>query len=139
MNQRHKDIIKRLRAVTVGCSPDMHEPDEQEVSARVVGYRLDNACGSSIELHKIIEGYQEYVIIVEAGRHEPYPAVHSEAFNLADLLAIVRNVDIEPSRCVETLSNVYEILSRFETDDEYDPIVRALKVIRDAQKEETND
>lgn len=59
--------------------------------------------------------------------------------DMDDLLAIVRNVHIQPSRCVETLSNVYEILSRFETDDEYDPIVRALNVIRDAQKNEAQE
>lgn len=140
MNQRHKDIIKRLRAVTVGSSEDMHEPDDQGVTAHVVGNHLDNENGSRIIDDAVIGGWQEFVVVVRQERENlMYDRIRVEQFNLADLLAIVRNVDIESSRCVETLSNVYEILSRFETDDEYDPIVRALNVIRDAQKEKTQE
>lgn len=73
MNQRHKDIIKRLREYDyygqyiVSCS------------------------------HSYGAGEMGIIISVENSEKEIMN------FGLRDLLAIVRNVDIEPSRCVETL------------------------------------
>ena len=97
MNQRHKDIIKRLRAVTVGCREDMHEPDEQGVFARAIGTDLDNSFGSMIDASLIEKGAQEIVIVLDQYWEDNYGELgHThDVFNLADLLAIVRNVDIE--------------------------------------------
>lgn len=83
MDSRLKDIRKRLLAITKGCTDDMHEPDNQDISARIVGDHLDNAFGEHIGTEAIEEGYQEYVVILR--RNNKF-----EKFNLADLIALAR-------------------------------------------------
>lgn len=61
-------------AAELGVRPDWHEPDEQEVSARVEGDRLDNATGASGACGEL------RVVITRDG--EPVAAV-----NLASLCA----------------------------------------------------
>lgn len=68
-----------------GLREDWHEPDEQEVSARVVGARLDNACCESISSRAILENFQEFVVIVE--REEGVKGQRI-LINLASLLAL---------------------------------------------------
>ena len=95
MTERHKDIVRRLRMVTVGCRRDMHEPDEQGVFARVLGTDLDNACGDRIDADLLESGSHEIVVVID--QYEPEYLggdYRHEIFNLADLLAIVRGVDI---------------------------------------------
>lgn len=41
--------------------PDWHEPDNQQVGARIIGDHLDNAMGDAITLDR---GYQEYVVVL---------------------------------------------------------------------------
>lgn len=83
------DDLKRLRRITDSCRPDMHEPDEQDVSARVVGTHLDNAFGDSVAEEAIARGYQEFVVILKrAGRKE-------QRFNLANLIALARMAKVE--------------------------------------------
>ena len=78
------DTIKNnLQEFTIECREDMHEPDEQEVSARVIGTVLDNAFGDSIRTHAIEQGYQEIVVILNKG-------MESMKINLADLIALAR-------------------------------------------------
>jgi hypothetical protein len=81
----HREMHARLLAITEGCRDDMHEPDEQGISARVVGTRLDNAFGDSVTGEFLERGYQELVVILEResdGR--------TEKFNLASLIALAR-------------------------------------------------
>ena len=46
--KRLSQIKNDLCLITEGCGEEMHEPDEQGVSARVIGTKLDNAFGPSI-------------------------------------------------------------------------------------------
>lgn len=95
MTERHKDIVRRLRMVTVGCQRDMHEPDEQGVFARVLGTDLDNACGDRVDVELLKFGSHEIVVAIEQYIPEYLGVYHvHDVFNLADLLAIVRGVDI---------------------------------------------
>jgi hypothetical protein len=64
--------------------PDWHEPDEQEVTAVVVGTKLDNAFGETIRPGAIVEGYQEIVICLRCDETGDKIAI-----NLANLLATV--------------------------------------------------
>lgn len=79
--------LERLRSITYGCRPDMHEPDEQGLRARVVGDHLDNACGDHIGVDQITRGFQEFVVILERFDDEVKGV---EVFNLADLIALAR-------------------------------------------------
>ena len=82
------DVLKRdatrLMAFVAETQPrdDWHEPDEQGISAHVVGNRLDNACGESISADACIRGYQELVVVLNDNKGEAH------AFNLANLLAL---------------------------------------------------
>lgn len=85
-----EDFELRLRDITEGCRPDMHEPDEQELTARVVGSHLDNAMGDRVEPELVEEGAQEFVVILERGDEGSGDAARSESFNLASLIALAR-------------------------------------------------
>lgn len=89
MTDLMRDFATRLLDVTEGCRPDLHEPDEQDLKARVVGDHLDNAYGETVMERMIVEGYQEFVVILKrfhagTGRHQ------TECFNLATLIALAR-------------------------------------------------
>jgi hypothetical protein len=90
MHEWMTEDLARLRSFTHNCREDMHEPDEQDLSARVVGDHLDNACGTSVAEDAIVRGYQEYVVVLKnhEGRHE--------RFNLACLVALARKAMIGP-------------------------------------------
>jgi hypothetical protein len=81
-------IGARLSAATAGCRRDMHEPDEQGLQARVVGFKLDNAQGEDVTEHGLEMGYQELVVVLD--RLYPKGGQKVERFNLADLLALAR-------------------------------------------------
>lgn len=71
-----KVYAKKLRDFTKECRVDMHEPDEQGVSARVTGRYFDNAYGDS--------GYgKEKIVILKKGKKE-------FKINLATLIAVAR-------------------------------------------------
>lgn len=78
-----RQFHERLLDITKGCRVDMHEPDEQDISALVVGDHLDNAFGEIIAGDAIKQGYQEYVVVLKRG-------IETEAFNLASLIALAR-------------------------------------------------
>ncbi len=82
-----QDAHKRLMIVTHGCRPDMHEPDEQGISAQIVGDHLDNACGNHVCDDAIANKYQEYVVIIDRNDRK-------EAFNLATLIALARMANV---------------------------------------------
>ena len=83
MDSRLQAIGKNLRKFTADCREDMHEPDEQNISASVVGTKLDNAFGAHISVSAIVGGYQEFVVIL----HAPEKSLE---INLADLIALAR-------------------------------------------------
>lgn len=64
-------------AARLRVRPDWHEPDEQQVSARVIGERLDNAMGAAVEPGNVGEFN---VVIAQNGRDVA-------VVNLATLLA----------------------------------------------------
>ena len=81
------EMLSLLLSITEGCRPDMHEPDEQGLSARVVGTILDNAFGDHIFEDLPGRDYQEIVIVLERdGR--------VEKFNLASLIALARKAQV---------------------------------------------
>lgn len=82
------DDIRKLVAITEGCRPDMHEPDEQDLKCWVVGDHLDNAFGNSIRPSAIVQGHQEYVVCLERFTGNEFL---TEQFNLATLIAWARN------------------------------------------------
>jgi len=80
MNKRQEAIWHRLVDITKGCRNDMHEPDEHGIKAKVVGNHLDNAFGDR-------QGSGEFVVIIDRDTD----TIHkTEAFNLADLIALAR-------------------------------------------------
>lgn len=80
-----RDYLDRLRSVTQGCRPDMHEPDEQGVTATVSGDHLDNAMGDD-------PAHSHGEFIVTIAREESHGTV-IEHFNLASLIALARRAD----------------------------------------------
>lgn len=90
-----RNDLMRLLKITEGCRPDMHEPDEQGLSARVIGDHLDNAMGERIDPYLIFSGAQELVVLLERSTDE---GVKTEAFNLATLIALARRADLSPAK-----------------------------------------
>lgn len=80
---------KKLLAITNGCRKDMHEPDEQGLSAGVIGTELNNAFGDTLILKALEGGYQEMLVILR--RDEYSPDIHEVGyFNLATLIAYAK-------------------------------------------------
>jgi hypothetical protein len=79
---REQEILRQLKLFTVDCRFDMHEPDEQGISAEVVGDHLDNAMGNCIMAESNIR--QEFVVILKNEDNEELKV------NLADLIALAR-------------------------------------------------
>jgi hypothetical protein len=84
------ELHTRLTKFTNACRDDMHEPDEQNVSAHVVGYSLDNAFGDGILPRAIEEGWQEFVVVLKKDG-----GLATERFNLATLIALARQAKPE--------------------------------------------
>ena len=83
-----KDVLERLQRITNDCREDMHEPDEQGLSADVHGHTLDNAFPAkevSRELRvKLTKGHGNEFI--------------TEYFNLATLIALARKADLTANK-----------------------------------------
>jgi hypothetical protein len=73
------DFNKRLLEATKDCREDMHEPDEQGVSALVSGYHLDNAMGDNP-----FDNCGEFTVAIVQDDGS------KEWFNLATLIALAR-------------------------------------------------
>jgi hypothetical protein len=82
----------RLRLKTAKCRPDMHEPDEQDIYARVTGTHLDNAFGDN-PYHNCLE------LTVGLGDEQGNDC---EWFNLADLIALARADHSDTLRAIES-------------------------------------
>jgi len=73
-----------LKKFAESCRVDMHEPDEQCISAHVIGDHLDNANGERIRLDAIEEKWQEFVVILTD------ESDNKCKINLATLIALAR-------------------------------------------------
>lgn len=95
-----KETLDRLRKITEGCRNDMHEPDEQQVSAVVSGYILDNAMGDhpAHNLGELTVGIQR--VVVDDPDSTDFPRathIETEWFNLATLIALARKAELKNS------------------------------------------
>ncbi len=93
---RFVELHARLLEATSGCQDNMHEPDEAGLVARVVGWKLDNASRERISEDALLGGYQALVVILD----KPDDGV-TEAFNLADLIALARAANSEALQKLE--------------------------------------
>lgn len=82
-----QETLNRLLKVTDGCRDDMHEPDEQGLSAEVHGHHLDNAFPPTSPGHeirvKLTRGHANQFV--------------TESFNLATLIALARKANLDES------------------------------------------
>jgi hypothetical protein len=62
----------------------MHEPDEQGLTAKVIGKKFDNAFGIDVSAKAIIHDYQELLLVLTKDEITDY------IFNLADIVALAR-------------------------------------------------
>ena len=76
-------FAERLLKITDGCRPDMHEPDEQGITAIATGWQLDNAMGDEPR-----DNFGELTVGIAKNKNlfENDP----EWFNLASLIALAR-------------------------------------------------
>ena len=81
------EMRDRLNRITDKCNVEMHEPDNSGVTARVIGYKLDNAMGDAIIEKALKDGWQELVVIIDNNGK-------NEQFNLACLIALARKASI---------------------------------------------
>jgi hypothetical protein len=79
LDERQRKILSDLQFVTRNCRPDMHEPDEQGISAIVTGFDLDNACGA--DPYSNCGEFTVAITTNDGGK---------TWFNLADLIALAR-------------------------------------------------
>ena len=79
MSELMEEMYSRLQRVTWGCYHDMHEPDEQGISAVVKGDHLDNAMGDNPETNC---GELTVGITNDSSK--------TEWFNLATLIALAK-------------------------------------------------
>ena len=77
LRQEHDRLVK----ITKPCRPDMHEPDEQGISAITTGWYLDNATGPGPSSSELCVG-------ISNDDGQTY-----EWFNLASLIAMARDTD----------------------------------------------
>lgn len=76
--------LDRLKKVTSHCRDDMHEPDNQDISAVVTGTHLDNAMGNDP-----YKNCCEFTVGITKGEGNSY-----EWFNLATLIALARKAEL---------------------------------------------
>lgn len=89
MNRYLEERLKKLKEFTRECREDMHEPDEVEISAEVIGTKLDNAFGEEIITSHLEEGWQELVVVMHDRDHTLFK------INLATLIALARKAKLE--------------------------------------------
>lgn len=102
-----KETLERLQQITEGCREDMHEPDEQGLSARVLGIKLDNAFPPSDPSH-------ELRVMLTRGEANQFV---TEYFSLATLIALARKADIAEANLVESTINSLELIRDYAIGD----------------------
>lgn len=83
--KRLEKILEELKDITSNCRIDMHEPDEQEITAHILGNKLDNAMGATIIPSLIENNNHEIVVIIRDNKYNEH-----SIFSLADLIALAR-------------------------------------------------
>jgi hypothetical protein len=88
INDRMKKIKDGLVEFTKHCREDMHEPDNEGITATVIGGHLDNAFGARV-FDELSTEYGEFVVrLIQHDENENVIAWHD--VNLADLIALAR-------------------------------------------------
>lgn len=85
-------LLARLQAFTADCRLDMHEPDEQDITATVKGKSFDNAYGNEPTYGN------EIIVTLKRRLVEPDQDGYRVArlnINLANLIALARLVTLE--------------------------------------------
>lgn len=86
-----QDELNALNQFTVECREDMHEPDEQGLSASVVGTDFNNADGDVLDSNLLLEGRQEIVVILRSDEREEGTGFRiTHKINLASLVALAK-------------------------------------------------
>ena len=102
-----KDTLNRLQQITEGCREDMHEPDEQGLSAEVHGNQPDNAFLPTTVSH-------ELRVKLTRGHGNEFD---TEYFNLATLIALARKADITDASLVDSTINSLELIRDYAIGD----------------------
>lgn len=84
-----EETLEKLLQITDGCRDDMHEPDEQGLSADVHGYRLDNAFPPDTPTREI------RVKLIRAHGTGEFVRLDTGYFNLATLIALARKAQLD--------------------------------------------
>ncbi len=99
--------LENLLDITRGCRPDMHEPDEQGLTAIVTGLHLDNADGNQRILVRETPEAEE--IIVTLRRDQDGQGWYSQIqINLATLIALARRAAFHPTYSAEQVRKARE-------------------------------
>lgn len=117
LNRMLDNIIEN----TTGCRFDMHEPDEQGLSARVIGGSFDNACvvtlgqvqASPDEKFNSFETgktYSDMAIVLEKSEGDDTKPIG--VYNVADLFALIRLLVIEIDGLKNDNRNVVKKIKR---------------------------
>lgn len=94
--------LESLLDITRGCRPDMHEPDEQGLTAIVTGLSLDNAFGNQRMLVRETPEAEE--IVVTLRRDQDGAGWYSQIqINLATLIALARKAAFAPTYTAENM------------------------------------
>jgi len=78
-----EEFSERLLKITEDCRDDMHEPDNNGITAMVTGDKLDNAMGDD-PIHN------QWELIVNISKISDINYESTESFNLASLIALAR-------------------------------------------------
>jgi hypothetical protein len=83
---------QELLTFTEGSREDFHEPDEQGIELiGLVGTKLDNAYGNSIDAKYIADGFQEAIVLLRKDTGKPGLGHYKNlVINLATLIALAR-------------------------------------------------
>ncbi len=101
-----KRSLDRLLIITKGCRPDMHEPDEQGLTAIVTGLNLDNAFGNQRTLVRETPDAEEIIVTLRRTGDDDTAGWYTQIqINLATLIALARKAAFHPTYSAEDMRN----------------------------------
>ena len=117
--ERLKEMLEALQEITKGCRSDMHEPDEQGLSAVAVqGYGLDNACCPLIHAEPPIDDnpqhHYDLSIFIERDMGEGKESMRV-AITVADLINLARKADLSDANAIPKQDENARLRSALET------------------------
>lgn len=90
--------LESLLNITKGCRPDMHEPDEQGLTAIVTGLHLDNAFGNQRTLMRESPEAEEIIVTLRRTGEDGAAGWYNQIqINLATLIALARKAAFHPT------------------------------------------